>query len=148
MQLGATELNGATARSYGGEASATLQVTPVWRLTPSYSYLDESPRIPSSYEWLLDSSSYRHQGAIRSLYDVSRHWQFDLTARARSRNEVWGLPGVALLDARLGWRPSRDTELSFSMQNVTGREVVETGETPFVSIPTRRTFLVRWVQRF
>ncbi len=149
LQVNATALNGATARSYGGEASATLQVTPVWRLIPSYSYLDESLRKPSTYIFLLDSSSYRHQGAVRSQYDLSRRWQFDLTARARSRNQLWQLPGAVFLDARLGWRPSRDTEFSFSMQDVTGRQVIETyGETPEVSIPTRRTFLLRWVQRF
>jgi len=142
-------VNAATARSYGGEASATWQVTPVWRLLPSYSYLDESPRMPPNHMWMLDTSSYRHQGAIRSQYDLSRHWQLDLTARAQSRNTVWDLPGVVLFDARVGWRPARDTEFSFSMQDLTGREIIETyAQSPFVSIPTRRTFLVRWVQRF
>ena len=141
--------NGATARSYGGEASATWQLTPVWRLRPSYSYLDEAPRLPPNHMWMLDTSGYRHQGAIRSQYDLSRHLQLDLTARAQSRNTVWDLPGAVLFDARLGWRPARDTEFSFSMQDLTGREIVETyAQSPFVSIPTRRTFLVRWVQRF
>ena len=142
-------VNGATARSYGGEASATWQLTPVWRLRPSYSYLDEAPRLPPNQMWMLDSSGYRHQGALHSLYDLSRHWQLDLTARAQSRNTVWDLPGAVLFDARVGWQPSRDTEFSFSMQDLTGREIVESyAQSPFVSIPTRRTFQLRWVQRF
>ncbi|HTS51435.1 MAG TPA: TonB-dependent receptor [Bryobacteraceae bacterium] len=141
--------NAATARSYGGEASATWQLTPAWRLRPSYSYLDVAARLPPDHIWMLDTSGYRHQGAIRSQYDLSRHWQLDLTARVHSRNAVWDLPGTVLFDARVGWQPSRDTEFSFSMQDLTGREVVEAyTQSPFASIPTRRTFLVRLVQRF
>ena len=143
------EQNAATARSYGAEVSATWQVTPAWRLMPSYSYLDISQRLPPDHDWFLDTSGYRNQGAIRSRYDLSRHWQLDLTPRANSRDAVYHLPGALLLDARIGWRPSHDTEFSFSMQNVTGRHIVETfAEDPFVSIPIRRTFLMRWVQRF
>ncbi len=142
-------VNGATARSYGGEASATWQLTPSWRLRPSYSYLDVDPRLPPNHLWMLDTSGYRHQGALRSQYDLSRHWQLDLTTRVHSRNAVWDLPGVVLFDARVAWQPSRDTEFSFSMQDLTGREVVETySQSPFASIPTRRTLQLRWIQRF
>ena len=142
-------VNAATARSYGGETSATWQVTPAWRLRPSYSYLDVDSRMPPNHMWMLDTSGYRHEGAIRSQYDLSRHWQLDLTARAHSRNAVWDLPGAVLFDARVGWQAARDTEFSFSVQDLAGRETVETyAQSPFVSIPTRRTFLVRWVQRF
>ncbi len=141
--------NAATSRAYGGEASATWQLTTRWRLLPSYSYLDDNQRLPPNHVFMMDTSSYRHQGTIRSQYDLSRHVQMDLASRAQSRNATFQLPGVVLFDARLGWRPSRDTEFSFSMQNLTGREVIETyAEAPFVSIPVRRTFLIRWVQRF
>ena len=145
----AVAANAATARSYGAEASATWQVKAAWRLRPSYSYLDDAPRLSPNHMWMQDTSSYRHQGAIRSQYDLSHRWQLDLTARAQSRNTVWNLPGAVLFDARLGWRPSRDNEFSVGVQDLTGREIVETyAQSPFVSIPTRRTFLVRWVLRF
>ena len=146
LQMNLVAANAATARTYSGEASATWQITPVWRLLPSYSYQDDSSRLPPSYTWMLATSSYRHQGAIRSQYDLSRHLQLDLAARAQSRNTVWNLPGVLLFDARIGWRPARDSEFSFGLQNITGREILETyAQSPFVSIPIRRTFLVRWV---
>ena len=141
--------NGGTARSYGVELSATWQVFSKWRLVPSYTYFNESAPLAPDKQWLLDDSSYRHQGAIRSQFDLSRHWQVDLIPRVTSRNAVYDLPGALLLDARVGWRPTRDTEFSFSMQDVTGRQVIQTfAEDPFPSIPTRRTFIVRWVQRF
>ena len=149
VQLNMVASNAGTARSYGAEASLTWQVRPSWRLVPSYSYLDENPRPPVNGEWMLDNSSYRHQGAIRSRWDLSRHWQLDVMPYAMSRNAVFGLPGALLVDAQLGWRPSRDTELSVSVRNLTGKEILETyAESPFVSLPTRRTFLIRWEQKF
>ena len=143
------EKNGGSGRSYGAETSATWQVTPTWRLIPSYSYLNESKWLPPSSTWLLNTSSTPHQGFIRSQHDLSRHWQLDLMARARSRNPCFQLPGVLLFDARLGWRPYRDGEFSFSIQNIAGREVVETySESPFAAIPIHRTFTFKWTQKF
>ncbi|MBZ5607996.1 MAG: TonB-dependent receptor [Acidobacteriia bacterium] len=148
LSMNLTERNGGTGRSYGGETSATWQVTPSWRLIPSYSYLNETKWLPPAYSWLLNTSSPRHQGFIRSQHDLSRTLQFDLMARARSRNPTFDLPGVVLVDARLGWRPYRDGEFSISVQNLTGRTVLETySESPFVAIPLQRTFVFKWTQK-
>jgi iron complex outermembrane recepter protein len=144
------ETNLGTGRSYGGETWATWQVTPKWRLIPSYSYLNEVRWKPGpAYGWFFDSFGSPHQGSIRSQHDLSRNWQFDLMARARSRDAPFNLPGVLLVDARLGWRPSRDTEFSFSVQNLTGRKVLEAySESAFASIPLQRTFVFKFTQRF
>jgi outer membrane receptor protein involved in Fe transport len=98
---------------------------------------------------VLDTSSPAHQGWIRSQFDLSRKWQADVMARARSRNLPFDTPGVLLFDARVSWRPSHDTEFSFTIQNLSGRSVMETySEDPFVAIPLQRTFVFKWVQRF
>jgi len=147
--LTAPEQNAGAGRSYGGEISATWQTTRRWRLIPAYSYLDESKWLPPGYEWLLDTNGPAHQGWMRSQYDLSRKWQFDLMGRARSRNLVFQTPGVLLVDARVAWRPNRDTEFSFTIKNLAGRNVVETySEAPFVAIPLERTFVFKWVQKF
>ncbi len=149
FSLDFTENNGGSGRSYGAETSATWQVTPTWRLIPSYSYLNETKWLPPSSSWLLTTSSTRHQGFIRSQHDLSRFWQLDLMARARSRNLTFDLPGVLLLDARVGFRPYRDGELSFAIQNIAGRQVLETySESPFAAIPVARTFVFKWTQKF
>lgn len=153
IQLLMTEANAGTGRSYGSETAATWQISPKWRLIPSYSYLNERQWLPASlstnYEWDLRSSSAPHQGLLRSQYDLSHKWQLDLMARARSRNSSFDLPGVMLFDARIGWRPGKGSEFSFAMQNIVGRPVVEAvSEVPFVAIPLRRTFTFRWTQRF
>ena len=146
--------NSGAGRSYGGEAWATVQVRRGWRLIPSYSYVKDDRWLPASspaysYTWDHSPADMRHQGAVRSQHDLARNWQLDLMARARSRDNATGLPGVLLIDARLNWHPVRGTEISFSLHNLTDRRVFETvseGVTP--AIPIRRTFLVQWSQRF
>ena len=154
LQLPMHMANSGAGRSYGGEVSATVQAHSGWRLIPSYAYVKDDRWLPAdspgyTYAWDHVPSDLRHQGGLRSQHDLSRNLQFDLMARARSRDCTYALPGVLLLDARLSWHPIRATEISFSLRNLTGKHVFETvseGATP--AIPTRRTFLVQWVQRF
>jgi hypothetical protein len=40
--------NSGAGRSYGGDASATVQLRPGWRLIPSYSYLNDERWLPVS----------------------------------------------------------------------------------------------------
>jgi hypothetical protein len=91
-----------------------------------------------------------HQGVLRSQHELARHLQLDLTGRARSRDQdLYGIPGVFLMDARLGWTPWRTGEFSLTVKNLAGREVLEGfPELETVAIPIRRTFIVRFTQRF
>ena len=141
-------------RSYGGEIWGTWQVRPGWRLLPSYSYLKETFWLPATtaaqwYAWDLIPMELRHQANLRSQFDIARQWQVDIMARARSREVNFGLPGAFLVDARLGWRPTRNMEWSFSLNNLTDRRIVEaSSEAATPAIPVRRTFLLKWTQRF
>jgi len=146
--------NSGAGRSYGGDASATIQLRPGWRLLPSYSYLNDDRWLPTpsaTYATLWEQipADIRHQGAVRLQYDVARNVQLDLMARARSRDHAHDLPGVWLGDVRFGWHPVRSTELAFTVHNLTDRRVFETvseGTTP--AIPIRRILLMQWTQRF
>jgi iron complex outermembrane receptor protein len=146
--------NSGAGFSYGGETSATIQLRRGWRLIPSYSYNKDNRWLPAStpvtgYAWDYIPADMRHQGTLRSQYDLTRTWQLDVGIRARSRDNTYALPGVLLVDTHLNWRPTRGTQIGFSLRNLTNRQVFETvaeGATP--AIPTRRTFLVQWTQRF
>ena len=145
--------NAGSGRSYGGEIWGMWQVRTGWRLIPSYSYLHETAWLPAStdvnYLWTMQPMTVPHQALLRSQHDLSRSLKFDLTARVRSRDEHYALPGTFLLGARLAWRPTRSGELSFSVDNLTDRRVLEAySETPNISVPIRRTFLFSWTQRF
>ncbi len=53
------------------------------------------------------------------------------------------------MDARVAWRPWRSGEVSLTVRNVLGREVLEGfPELQTAAIPIRRTFIVKWAQRF
>jgi iron complex outermembrane receptor protein len=147
------EDNAGSGRSYGGEIWGMWQVRTGWRLIPSYSYLNETTWLPAStdvnYLWTMQPLTVPHQALLRSQHDLSRTLKFDLTAKARSRDVFYALPGTFLLGARLAWRPTRTGELSFSVDNLTDRRVLEAySETPNISIPIRRTFTLSWRQRF
>jgi len=148
-----TYCNCGSGRSYGAEISGAWHVREGWRILPSYSYLNESRWLPAGnfelYQWDTIPNTIPHQFLMRSQHDLSRKLQFDLMARARSRDAAWNLPGAFLLDARLGWRPIRSGEFSIAVQNLTNRQILETyAESPFLSIPIRCTFVVKWTQRF
>jgi iron complex outermembrane receptor protein len=153
LQFPAWPDNAGAGRSYGAEIWGLWQAAPGWRLIPSYSYLNESWWLPASgdltYSWDRIRSNLHHQGTLRSQIDLSRHWRLDLMARARSRDTAFALPGAFLVDARLAWLPTKSGEFSLGVQDLTGRHVLETySEGPFVAIPTERTFVIRWSQRF
>jgi hypothetical protein len=101
------------------------------------------------YSWDRDPSDLRHQGTLRSQHDLAKNLQLDLMARARSRDLAYGLPGAVFFDARLGWRPVSSGELSFQVENIANRQVTEVyAEVGYRAIPVRRTFVIRWTQRF
>jgi iron complex outermembrane receptor protein len=146
--------NAGAGRSYGGEIWGMWQVRTGWRLIPSYSYLNEATWLPAAsanvgYAWNMQPLTVPHQALLRSQHDLSRTLKFDLMAKARSRDENYALPGAFLLGARLAWRPTRSGELSFSVDNLTNRRVLEAyAERPNIAIPIRRTYMLRWTQRF
>ena len=153
VQLPSVNDNLGAERSYGAEVWGLWQVHPGWRLAPSYAYLRESswlPEVPGSVvSWGRLPQDLRHQGRLRLEHDLSRAWQLDVMARYRSREATFQAPGVLLVDARLAYRPARSGELSLSVKNLTDRRVLETySEFCFPAIPVRRTFVVKWTQRF
>jgi iron complex outermembrane receptor protein len=145
--------NSVRGRTYGGEIWAMCQVRSSWRLIPSYSYLNETRWLPDqgAFQYLFDGypANLHHQALLRSQHDLSRTVQVDLMAKARSRDLAFGLPGVLLIDARFSWRPTSSGELSVSMENLTDRRVLESYPEVFTpAIPIRRTFVLKWTQRF
>jgi iron complex outermembrane receptor protein len=108
----------------GGEISSNLNLTAHWRLIPSYSFLNldlhNDPTSHDSTGLTGQTQSPRHQYQIRSNLDLSRRFQFDAAAYYTA-----ALPGLSIaaytrLDARLGYRPRPDFEISLAGQNLQG----------------------------
>jgi len=145
--------NASTGRNYGGEVWGMWQVRPGWRLVPSYSYLNEVRWLPTqpNVRYVFDGypATLRHQGLVRSQHDLSRKIQLDLMAKVRSHDLAFGVPGALLLDARIGWRPTNSAEFSLALQNMTDRRILKSYPEVYTpAIPIRRTFIIKWTQRF
>ena len=130
------------------------KVRPWWQLMPSYSYLQETRWLPaptptSTYAWDGLLSSLKHQGMVRSQFDLGPSVQLDVMGRARSHNPFWSVPGALLWDVRLAWRPLRSSELSLTVRDLANRQVLESlSEGPTPAIPLRRTVVLKLTQRF
>ena len=63
-------------------------------------------------------SSPQHQVTVQSAFDLSKKLQLDLTYRYVSALPAQMVPAYSTGDARIGWRFSRQFELSLVGQNL------------------------------
>ena len=91
----------------------------------------------------------RSQFKFRSLYNLSRQWQFDNSLYQVTSIPVQEIPSRLRIDTRLGWRPNRKHDLSIVAQDLLDQRQLEFPSELFVyAVPVRRTILLRWTVRF
>jgi len=133
-------VNVADGHSYGAELAANWQVADRWRLQLAYSYLrlniDNQPDLSNTALRLpvREGSQPRHQVSLLSSFDVRDDLEFDLWLRYVDEipELVIGalVPTTAVdsyfsVNARLGWRPRQDLELSLVGANLLGSPHME-----------------------
>jgi iron complex outermembrane receptor protein len=136
--------NGARATTRGLEGWADFLVTRDWRLVGGFALLSESASFdPGSVpETALPGNDPRRTASLRSLWNVTRRHELDLTARYVGRLSDPEVPAYSTLDARFGWRLSRNLELSLLVSNVFDRRHAEFGP-PAIRAVFERTFFVK-----
>ena len=105
----------------GLEMWGSYQVTPDWRLTGGITTLTQRLQVepgstdPTGPSALGNDPDY--QWMLRSLWNVSARVEFDVMVRhvAALPNPV--VPAYNAVDARLGWRVNRQTDISFIVRN-------------------------------
>jgi iron complex outermembrane receptor protein len=114
--------NGLEGRSYGAELTADYRATDNWRLRAGYTELridiDPKPGSTDTTQGSGESHDPKHQFSLRSSLDLPGKWTFDVGFRAVSDIENQQVPGYSEVDARVGWEPARDLELSLVGQNL------------------------------
>ena len=127
------------AETYGLEAAVEWHPTEWWRLQPSYTYLlmhlyTDRTTDPSAGN--AKGESPAHQFSIRSLMSLPYNTEFDLWGRYVDRLPVAQIPSYLTLDVRLGWRPTKQLELSLVGQNLLDSHRPEFREPILTTLPT------------
>ena len=138
-----------SGETHGFEIASNWSVTDRWRLVPSYSLLRLNMRLdPTSTDVVskgyIEGQSPRQQVQFRSNLDISRKLQFDAAAYYTGPLPNLAIPAYARLDARLGYRPRQDFEISLSGQNLQGgrhTEFISAG--PYSMARIGRSFLLK-----
>lgn len=113
----------------GAELSLDWRALSWWRLRGAYtwlrnlSYSDGVDLVsePATHELLAptpESTNPKAQWSLRSSMDLARIWELDLTLRHVGGLASQGIPAYTTFDARVGWKPSRDLEISLVGQNL------------------------------
>jgi len=116
--------------SKGVEAWGSYQVMPAWRLSAGVLLLDvdlktkpgSSDANPAAlgndpdYQWLL-----------RSSHNLTPRHELDIILRSIGELPNPNVPSYTAVDVRLGWQPTRNLELSVTLQNLLDAEHPEFG---------------------
>ncbi len=115
-----TMTNDIHGHTYGAEVSAEWKPVLWWKIKPAYTFLHmnltESPG--NSIIEPLDTAAPRHQLTLRSDMDLPMNMEFDLWLRYVADLPVANIDQYCTLDARLGWKPTQNLELSIVGQNL------------------------------
>jgi len=128
--------NDSSAQTYGLEAAGNWQMLDWWRWQATYTYLhvqlhvdDASTTLPE----LWPSQNPQQQFSLRSLMNLPHQIQFDATLHYVDRvgiglgmsSTVLRVPQYFSLDLRLGWKPTKNVELSIVGQDLLNSEHLE-----------------------
>ena len=139
LLLPADFANGLLAYTKGVEIAPEWRPSSSWRLRGSYSYLHmdvyrsadlQNVEAPAS----ISGASPQHQVSMQSALDLSKKLQLDLTYRYVGALPALAVPAYSTGDVRLGWRFSRQLELSLVGQNLFQPWHLEYGPPPSIGI--------------
>ena len=143
------KIGGAT---WGSELFAEWRPTTAFKLNGAYTFLHMDIKRDSDSQDVSSPDpagvSPQHQFSMRSSLDFTRNVQQDFTWRYVGALDGLAIPGYYSLDARLGWTPLANLNLSLSGQNLTNNEHLEFRPDFISTTPTvvKRTLQVtaRW----
>jgi iron complex outermembrane recepter protein len=114
--------NRMAGKTYGFEVWGNYQVTDWWRLSPGLSTLRERLGFKPDASRLLGTAQAGDDpsghGSLTSSMDLGRNVSFDASLRYVAALPDPALPGYYDLRSRIGWRASKDLELSATGSNL------------------------------
>ena len=155
--------NSLTGWSNGAEITVDWLATPNWRLQLSYSWSrldmnEYSNTFQQNNARLLEKSTPRHHGSLRSQWNIDNKQQLDLWLRTSAGFErldapyttTVRVPGYATLDLRYAYRVDKNLEVALIGRNLVGARrfeyvsdylpTVSTAMQPSLMLTSRWTF--------
>ena len=120
---------GGLARTYGGELSATWNVTSRWRLSPGYTIMHTrvitDPANPTSTNETIPGTTPKHQIPFRSTYSLRSNLNWDAAVYFVGQLSGSQIPAYTRVDTQLRWRVMESVELSITGQNLLTAQHIE-----------------------
>lgn len=140
--------NDAEGRNNGLEGWADVTVTRDWRLVGGFVLMREKFNVVEGRTDLGAPSlgnDPKRTATLRSLWNVTRAHEIDLAWHYVGALPSPEVPAYSILNARFGWRPARDLELSLSVNNALDRKHSEFGSAAERAVLGRNVyFKVTW----
>lgn len=112
--------NTGKGETWGAELVADWRIMDFWRLAGAYSYMHATKA--------AGQKPPGHQATLRSQWDISKSIELDLWGRYVAQSEDFmqiPIASYVTMDARLGWRPMHNLELSLAGRNLLHDKVQE-----------------------
>ncbi|NIU86160.1 MAG: TonB-dependent receptor [Nitrosopumilaceae archaeon] len=132
--------NKSDGKIYGIEVNTIFTPIDIWTLKASYSFIhidleaDSDSNDPTAT--IAEGRSPENQVKIQSLLDLPRNLEFDTNFFYTDDLDFFSISDFVRVDARLGWRPTENIEISIVGQNLFDSEHQEFGQSFFI-IPSR-----------
>lgn len=106
----------------GFEVSATWQMLDWWQLQPAYTHLkmslDPDSGSSDTQHELDEGISPKNRVSVRSLMDIDPAVEFDTTFYYTDALSGYRIARIFDMDARIGWKPRKNLDLSLIGQNI------------------------------
>ncbi|MDD5384288.1 MAG: TonB-dependent receptor [Gallionella sp.] len=116
----------ASATTHGLELSASWQPTEKWQLKAAYSWLEmHIRRDANSADNAIEAKAGdvpRHQMQFHTHHVLNAQTNLGVSLYYVDKLPNQNIPAYTRLDARFGWRPQRDLELSLGARNLLDRQ--------------------------
>jgi iron complex outermembrane receptor protein len=117
--------NDNSGEGYGVELSNQLDVTPHWRMTGAYSFLQleihpgkDTVDFLGSKGELIEGLSPQNQAYLMSSHELGKNLECDIITRYVEDLPIIFVHSYVEMDVRLAWKVSKNTELSIVGQNL------------------------------
>lgn len=137
--------NGITGRTSGLEGWGEYRFTPSWRVSAGFVAMSVKRNVSAGHVDLGGQASLGNDpdftAMVRSRWEITPRHELDLHWRHASSLPNPAVPGYSVLDGRLGWRISKQLELSLAVQNVFDKRYSEFGPTATRAVFDRAYFV-------